>query len=459
METSELSSAGARLCLRRVGRPSTIDTIGDVFPIHLGTTTLGRAKTSNTNHRSVGTDTRQKRHIHLDSTVHKCLISRQHAKLQCSLGCDSAVNANISDLSVNGVFVNNVKIGRPTDLRPGDVVTLGHLRGAALPPGTTAAQPTSEFQFRLERCGGEQVATTAQSTEAGLAAISAPSSPCRAASPQSPASCTSFSVGPERNCRYPGVRIDFSTPPSPTGCSDAFELSASQQSVQSSGSFCFSTGLVPDSGTSASRPRPKHRRTGSAASSDAWSDADSTLLANGQFCSSVSSSSGSSAMSPGSSATHNSHSVLAVSDRCNISANDRCAALRTLSVAPPAEGDGKRTATALKGKTRSHAKAQKPLLSTRKSRRASAGVREATAKLTGRASRKQRPGNSGGDLEYHEDRDCCASVDCQRPGREKVLDWVQCDACELWYHVPCVTSTAQASLDLIRSAEFRCGCV
>ena len=64
-----------------------------------------------------------------------------------------AVQVQIADLSINGVFVNDKKIGRPTDISAGDVVTFGHIRGAALSAGTHASQPESEFQFRVSAAG------------------------------------------------------------------------------------------------------------------------------------------------------------------------------------------------------------------------------------------------------------------------------------------------------------------
>jgi hypothetical protein len=48
-------------------------------------------------------------------------VSRRHAEILIEEG-----RATVFDLgSTNGTFVNGAKIGRPTDLNPGDVVTVG----------------------------------------------------------------------------------------------------------------------------------------------------------------------------------------------------------------------------------------------------------------------------------------------------------------------------------------------
>ena len=92
----------------------------------------------------------------------------------------------------------------------------------------------------------------------------------------------------------------------------------------------------------------------------------------------------------------------------------------------------------------------------RKRRSASAGVALATATLLGR----QKPVHESSDSEeYHDSQDMCASVDCLQPGKENVLDWVQCDACQLWYHAPCVLASSSSAIDRLKRSEFKCGCV
>lgn len=52
----------------------------------------------------------------------------------------------------------------------------------------------------------------------------------------------------------------------------------------------------------------------------------------------------------------------------------------------------------------------------------------------------------------------CSSVDCIHPhNRDKLVDWVQCDDCDDWYHVKCTGLTLESVRP--KSAKFHCGCV
>ena len=54
--------------------------------------------------------------------------------------------------------------------------------------------------------------------------------------------------------------------------------------------------------------------------------------------------------------------------------------------------------------------------------------------------------------EDEDEEEVCASKSCARPSGEEV-DWVQCDSCELWFHVVCIglTSEKAEALD-----SFKC---
>ena len=52
----------------------------------------------------------------------------------------------------------------------------------------------------------------------------------------------------------------------------------------------------------------------------------------------------------------------------------------------------------------------------------------------------------------------CSSVDCLHPhNQDKLVDWVQCDDCDDWYHVKCTGLTLKSVQP--KSAKFHCGCV
>lgn len=77
------------------------------------------------------------------------MISRLHARIISEKDEAGKHSFRISDTSLNGTFVNDVKITDSCDLYPGDTVTFGHLRGAVLNPGIFAEQPDSEFRFAV----------------------------------------------------------------------------------------------------------------------------------------------------------------------------------------------------------------------------------------------------------------------------------------------------------------------
>ena len=88
--------------------------------------------------------------IFLDSVKNKALISRIHARIFKSIDKDGSPVFMVCDTSLNGTFVNDVKISDTVQIRPGDTLTFGHLRGAVLDPGTFALQENSEFRFKVK---------------------------------------------------------------------------------------------------------------------------------------------------------------------------------------------------------------------------------------------------------------------------------------------------------------------
>jgi len=102
------------------------------FSLNTGTTVVGRNPATSD--------------IFLDSAIHKALISRLHARITTH---PESHKVTICDTSLNGTFVNDKKILDTEELRLGDVVTFGHLKGSVLEPGTVAKQHHSEFQFKV----------------------------------------------------------------------------------------------------------------------------------------------------------------------------------------------------------------------------------------------------------------------------------------------------------------------
>ncbi|XP_041479890.1 uncharacterized protein C01G6.5-like [Lytechinus variegatus] len=123
--------------LRRVGAAASMQGVKDVFKLTKPRTIIGR-NTSEVD-------------CFVDSSVHTRLISRQHVEILMEMDENQSPILYVLDKSLNGTFVNDIKISSQTKvpLKEGDTLTLGHLRGVQVKQGTFAEQETSEFRFRL----------------------------------------------------------------------------------------------------------------------------------------------------------------------------------------------------------------------------------------------------------------------------------------------------------------------
>jgi pSer/pThr/pTyr-binding forkhead associated (FHA) protein len=90
--------------------------------------------------------------FYIDSSKNKALISRIHARIFKSETARGEDEFKIHDVSLNGTYVNDVKISSEVLLRPGDVVTFGHVKGACLESGCRYKQFNSEFKFLVSSC-------------------------------------------------------------------------------------------------------------------------------------------------------------------------------------------------------------------------------------------------------------------------------------------------------------------
>ncbi|CAB3996713.1 transcription factor 19-like [Paramuricea clavata] len=134
-------SINGKICyrLRRIGAPATMQDVADVFVLQQNITVIGRAKNN--------VD------FFIDSSKNKALISRIHARISKSQYSQTQCGEDvfkIHDVSLNGTYVNDVKISTEALLRPGDVVIFGHVQGACLESGNCYKQLNSEFKFLFE---------------------------------------------------------------------------------------------------------------------------------------------------------------------------------------------------------------------------------------------------------------------------------------------------------------------
>ena len=86
----------------------------------------------------------------LDSNIRKGLISRAHAHILKQTTDTGDVIFRIYDTSLNGTYINDVRIKNNEILKEGDVIAFGHLKGAIIDPGEFAPQEESEFLFKVK---------------------------------------------------------------------------------------------------------------------------------------------------------------------------------------------------------------------------------------------------------------------------------------------------------------------
>jgi len=85
----------------------------------------------------------------LDSNIRKGLISRAHAHIIKQSSVSGEVLYHMFDTSLNGTYINDIRIKGSQILREGDKVAFGHLRGAIIDPGECAPQADTEFLFKV----------------------------------------------------------------------------------------------------------------------------------------------------------------------------------------------------------------------------------------------------------------------------------------------------------------------
>ncbi|KAH3768967.1 hypothetical protein DPMN_170188 [Dreissena polymorpha] len=122
--------------LRRIGQRASKAGVADTMDFYNVTYIIGRSV--------------DKVDFVIDSNtyIQSACISRCHARIVRQAGNQH----RLYDDSLNGVFVNNIKIEGSCVLREGDRVTFGHPTGMRIPAGSRVRQPDSEHQFMFEAC-------------------------------------------------------------------------------------------------------------------------------------------------------------------------------------------------------------------------------------------------------------------------------------------------------------------
>jgi len=120
--------------LRRIGLPPSVEKVKNLYRLSCETTMIGRGQTVD---------------IFLDSNIRKGLISRAHAQI-IKKEKNGQEYYELFDTSLNGTYINDIKIKGSQHINVGDVIAFGHLRGSLIEPGAYAPQKESEFFFKFE---------------------------------------------------------------------------------------------------------------------------------------------------------------------------------------------------------------------------------------------------------------------------------------------------------------------
>ncbi|XP_074626371.1 uncharacterized protein LOC141884480 [Acropora palmata] len=411
MPLVEQSESGDRCSfrLRRIGTAATFPGISDTFKINKEITIVGRNPASSD--------------IFLDSNQNKVMISRLHARIISEKDEVGKHSFRISDTSLNGTFVNDVKITDSCDLYPGDTVTFGHLKGAVLNPGIFAEQPDSEFRFAFEK-----YPTTPPEKGRKLLADKSSSSPefqkktQRHTSPETgpKTPLLSFAALPELS-----ALVTPGTPVHGTECSSTHENTRLPDSMH--GKHNWRQHFVSDSSDSEHSDNDLVAYASAAVVAMEESDDDIFSI------------------------------QLPESPKCLTDVHShtkQTEALHIISGEAKSYAQGKNKSNCKRFKSAKGGDCSRVKIAKKRPRKSSLGTRRRTAQ---RKSSRRR--NAMADQEEDDQLlyDTCASVDCVHPhNNQKVVDWVQCDDCDAWYHVICTGLTLRSVQP--KTALFHCGC-
>ncbi|XP_052232376.1 uncharacterized protein LOC127845485 [Dreissena polymorpha] len=151
-EVNQNNNGMSMFHLRRIGQMASKPGVADTMDFYNVTYIIGRSV--------------DKVDFVIDSNtyIQSACISRCHARIVRQAGNQH----RLYDDSLNGVFVNNIKIAGSCVLREGDRVTFGHPTGMRIPAGSRVRQPDSEHQFMFEACRCELQVQTVASDETDI---------------------------------------------------------------------------------------------------------------------------------------------------------------------------------------------------------------------------------------------------------------------------------------------------
>ncbi|XP_066296499.1 transcription factor 19-like [Branchiostoma lanceolatum] len=389
--------------LRRVGKAASRPDVRDVFRLPSTPKAL-----------QIGRNPAEA-DVFIDSKVHTALISRRHAEIRITQDGQGDSVYDITDRSVNGTYVNDIRLKPRTyhRLQEGDTVTFGHLKAGTVQPGQRAVQAGSEFKFKFEKCR-----TPADDVDS------------RTDSETPTLSQLEKSGDMERG----NGRQLFPSVPSPDVLQDISNWVQKSKQVHTDpaeGGGQMETGTATSSSTGLSQFSVE----------DEDNDSDSEIFSIAATLQIPSDSdSDSDIFSPTKKPRTSDDKSLE-----NVRSDSESPRAVSMATAVPMATS---PSPIIKPREVPDSKVSSTVSNTKRKRRPTAGKTAAPVKR----GRSVKPKQSGD----REDWGPCDSFDCSRPEGD-MLSWVQCDQCQAWYHVVC----AGCDYDTVRqeTAAFNCGCL
>lgn len=424
--------------LKRVGAEATISAVKDHMRLVKSPCVFGRKRTA--------VD------YYLDSKSYAQLISRQHATIRFSPDETGSMVYQISDTSLNGTYVNDVRVNGERSLKEGDVIMFGHLNGVNVKPGEYAPQRTSEFKFRFERVPDQNLNDQDHCGTANHINSSHLDKTSREFNrhlnaqkyiPQS-RSLSQHSTNVSHKLHMSNDKAMNKT--SSTKTDDASPL------VMGDKTLCYSSGK----GESISK------RSASVASDTSIQSEDVSIEAEDEVDRDVAELAASAGrdmegFDEAFSVNESSSSTVSRSDYVSNRDSSRSKSpLMSSWMGSTTRASFHQTDTLPVMHNTSRSNIRNKSLSSLQQKKKKRGP-----KRKNRGRKRKLTGDAGSDVpldddyNWHYDDDECASKRCTKPVADKVV-WVQCDACEKWYHTECCGMDPE---EVVEMETFHCGCL
>jgi len=443
--------------LKRIGKLSTIAEVKDVLKINKSVTKFGRHS---------GND------FYLDSTHLVHFISRWHSEIERDETEDGTYEYFISDKSLNGTYVNEVRVSERVRLADQDIVVFGHINGKNIRPGEFARQSESEFHFKFEQFLGS--VSPVQDAEPGETTfLPSPS--------QSPTQESNIVLKDISNTG--DALVDSRTGSHNTSREDtehdstnpAFMNASTTSATLPGTAGTLQVNSVTSSAGSTSRGGSrKHRNKTSPSKAPAppvvSSDEDSDDSAQEEEEEEDEDSAVGVVALPIETAPPppSTKQVKAASRGSGRGRGGGRGASRgsidrgSARPAPLPKTPQPRAKTTAKSPSSTAPVAEPSTAQPHPAKRKSDVMRGGPTKKPTKSKKTKTNSTDESDSDpddnnrtWHEVTEACAAFDCKRPAEDKV-SWVACDDCDQWYHTACVN----CSLDEVQddNAQFHCGC-